>query len=66
MSEEVLVAMPLALNTEMIRAIREHETTKTDDRDEMNRRIGWLLSAWDVLVEFRCQLHVANPQGPQS
>lgn len=51
----VTVTMPLALSQEMLRAVKEHDTTKTEDRDEWHRRLGWLLCAWDVLVEHRRQ-----------
>lgn len=50
---EVTVAMPLALTPEMIRAVRDHETTKTEDRDESHRRLGWLLCAYDVIIHER-------------
>jgi hypothetical protein len=51
--DEVTVTMPLALTPEMLRAVRDHETTRTEDRDEWHRRLGWLLCAWDVLLEQR-------------
>jgi hypothetical protein len=68
MAEEVTVMMPLALTPEMIRAVRDHKTTKTDDQDESNRRIGWLLSAWDVLIEHRIPLANFNVEicGPSA
>jgi hypothetical protein len=50
---EVTVTMPLALTGEMLRAVRQHPTTSTDDKEEEHRRIGWLLCAWDVLKEKR-------------
>lgn len=53
MANEVTVTMPLALTPEMIRAVRDHDTTKTEDRDEWHRRLGWLLCAWDVILEQR-------------
>jgi hypothetical protein len=53
MATEVTVSMPLALTSEMIRAVRDHDTTATDDRDEWHRRLGWLICAWDVLIEHR-------------
>jgi hypothetical protein len=37
----------------MLRAVRDHDTTKTEDRDEWHRRLGWLLCAWNVLLEHR-------------
>lgn len=53
MANEVTVTMPLALTLEMIRAVRDHDTTSTDDRDEWHRRLGWLICAWDVVIEQR-------------
>ena len=50
---EVTISMPLVLTPEMLRAVQEHETTKTDDREEWHRRLGWLMCAWDVLAEHR-------------
>lgn len=50
MAEQVTVLLPAALTPEMLRAVREHETTSTADRDEEHRRIGWLICAWDVLL----------------
>lgn len=49
----VTVTMPLELTGEMLRAVRDHDTTKTEDREEWHRRLGWLLCAWDVLVAHR-------------
>lgn len=53
MANEVTVTMPLALTPEMMRAVRDHDTTSTEDRDEWHRRLGWLICAWDVLLEQR-------------
>lgn len=53
MTNEVTVTMPLALTADMLRAVRLHPTTSTQDKDEEHRRMGWLLCAWDVLVEHR-------------
>lgn len=53
MAEPVTVNMPLALTPEMIRAVRDHESTRIDDRDEWRARLGWFLCAWDVLVDQR-------------
>jgi hypothetical protein len=61
MTNEVTVTMPLALTPEMLRAVKEHPTTKTEDRDEWHRRLGWLMCAWDVLVEHRL-----TPRGDES
>jgi hypothetical protein len=53
MANPVTVTMPLELTSGMLRAVRDHDTTKTEDRDEWHRRLGWLLCAWDVLVAQR-------------
>jgi hypothetical protein len=49
----VTVSLPLALTADMLRAVRQHPTTSTDDKEEEHRRIGWLLCAWDVIVAQR-------------
>ena len=49
----VTVNLPLALSADMLRAVRQHPTTSTEDTDEEHRRIGWLLCAWDVIVAQR-------------
>jgi hypothetical protein len=53
MPGEVTVTMPMVLTADMLRSVRDHDTTKTEDRDEWHRRLGWLLCAWDVLLEHR-------------
>jgi hypothetical protein len=54
-ADPVTVTMPLELPAAMLRAVRRHPLTSTDDQDEENRRIGWLICAWDVMVEYqRC------------
>lgn len=50
---EVTISMPLHLTHELIQSVRKNELTKCDDQDEMNRRIGWLICAYDVMVEAR-------------
>jgi hypothetical protein len=50
---EVFVTMPRDLTPEMLRAVRKNPLTACEDKDEENRRIGWLLCAWDVMVEYR-------------
>lgn len=49
----VTVTLPLALTADMLRAVRLHPTTSTEDKEEEHRRIGWLLCAWDVIVAQR-------------
>ena len=51
MADPLLVTMPLHLTGDMLRAVRQHPTTSCEDKDTENTRIGWLLCAWDVLVE---------------
>ena len=50
---ERTVTMPLVLTSEMIRAVRDDPTTIIADRDAWHARVGWLLCAWDVLVQHR-------------
>lgn len=52
-SGQVTVTLPAELTAEMIRAVRDHPTTAVEDRDEWHKRLGWLISAWDVLLQHR-------------
>jgi len=47
------VVLPRELTPQMLRAVRQHPSTQVDDADELNRRIGWLLCAWDVILAYR-------------
>lgn len=60
MDAPIRVLMPLKLNWDMLRDIREDERTKMPDRAEMDERIVWLLSAWDVLVQH--SIHQQEPK----
>lgn len=60
----VAVRLPLELTAEMLRAVRTHPTTSTEDKEEEHRRIGWLLCAWDVILEHRLRQDVAQHDGP--
>lgn len=51
-ANEVAVSMPLELPREMWKAVMSHHTTLVTD-DEYHARLGWLLCAWDVLIEAR-------------
>lgn len=53
MSEEVTVKMLLHPDHAMLTAVRNHELTRCEDADEMNKRIGWLLCAYDVMIDSR-------------
>ncbi len=59
----VTVTLPLQLTGDMLRAVRQHPTTSTDDKEEEHRRIGWLLCAWDVLVAQSQAAGYAAPAG---
>jgi hypothetical protein len=65
MSNEVTVNMPLHLTSELMKAVRENELTRCDDKDEMNTRIGWLMCAYDVMVETRCASSNVELRGDQ-
>jgi hypothetical protein len=58
--DEVVVTMPLQLTREMIQAVRDNPTTKVEDLDEWYTRLGWLICAWDVLVEHRLPPPIAQ------
>ena len=49
----VTVNLPLTPTADMLRAVRMHPTTSTEDKEEEHRQIGWLLCAWDVIVAQR-------------
>lgn len=49
---EVTVTMPLALTTEMMRAVRDDPLCNVPTH-EWHARLGWLICAWDVLVSKR-------------
>jgi len=51
MSEET-VTMPLALTPALIRAVRDDPLCQVP-REQWHERLGWLICAWDVLVEHR-------------
>jgi len=51
--KSVTVMMPLALTTEMVAAVREDPTTKAEDWETWHTRLGWLICAWDVLLQAR-------------
>jgi hypothetical protein len=52
-SEPVTVQMPVELPRDWWRAVLDHPSTsmKGSSKDEEMTRLGWLLCAWDVLVE---------------
>lgn len=50
---ELFIVMPTELTAPMLRALWQDETTKCADKEKMYERIGWLICAWDVLVQTR-------------
>lgn len=50
---EPVVLMPLQLTPEMIRAVREDPSTSCENWEEWHTRLGWLICAYDVLLEAR-------------
>ena len=50
---EVTVQMPIMLNAELLRAVRTDPLCECEDKDEMNKRIGWLICAYDAMVDHR-------------
>ena len=57
----VTVNMPLALTPEMVAAVREDPSTKAEDWDTWHARLGWLICAWDVLLQARPKLDDTVP-----
>lgn len=52
-SGPVTVAMPPQLSPEMIKAIHDNEMTRVEDLEQWHTRLGWLICAYDVLVNGR-------------
>jgi hypothetical protein len=52
-ADEVTVAMPLQLTPGMMRAVKDHPFTKCETPEEWHAKLGWLICAWDVLIEAR-------------
>lgn len=51
MSNEVWVTVPKNLTPEMMRALRDSPLTGITDRDEWFSRLGWMICAWEILLE---------------
>jgi hypothetical protein len=56
--------VPVKLDRDILNAIRKHPLTSADDKDDENRLIGWLICAWDVIVQesIRRQQSDASPK----
>ena len=55
MTDDVRVTMPLAPTAQMLRAVRSNPLTECEDKDQMNVRIGWLICAYEVMIEAWCK-----------
>lgn len=53
MADDYIVTVPHRLTAELIDAVRKDPLCVVDDKDEMNKRIGWLMCAWDAIIERR-------------
>lgn len=50
----VTVTMPRELSRGLLVAVKNHPTTKAANTEEAHRQLGWLLDAWEVMVEHQC------------
>lgn len=50
-ARELGVVVPYHITSDLIKAVRENDLTRCEDKDEMNLRIGWLICAWGVIVD---------------
>lgn len=57
---QVAVSVPLTLTAEMTRAVREDPTTKAEDWETWHTRLGWLICAWDVLLQARPRTNTSD------
>lgn len=46
------VLMSKRITLEMINALRDDPTTSVDDKDEFHKRVGWLICAYEVIVNM--------------
>lgn len=51
MTPEIKILMPAKITAELIEAVRKNDLCACTDKDEMNKRIGWLICAYDAMVE---------------
>jgi hypothetical protein len=61
MPDQVTITMPLTLTPEMMRAVRDDPLCQVPG-EQWHARLGWLICAWDVLVEHR--LPAPTPKEP--
>lgn len=60
MSKPIAVLMPLNMTSEMMRAVRDHPFTKCETLEEWYAKLGWLICAYDVLIDHRIPPHMAE------
>lgn len=51
--DEIMVQLPLQLTSSDLRAIREDGLCECSDKDEMYKRLGWFICAYDAVVAKR-------------
>ena len=51
MTPEIKILMPAKITAELIEAVRKNDLCACTDTDEMNKRMGWLICAYDAMVE---------------
>lgn len=50
---DVTINMPPRLSANELDAVRRDPLCAVDDKDEMNKRLGWLVCAYDAIVKQR-------------
>jgi len=50
---EVNVSMPLVLTGDYLKVIRANDLCSVEDKDEMNKRLGWFVCAYDAIVAYQ-------------
>jgi hypothetical protein len=66
MSQPIYRTVPQILTAEMIQALREHPTTSVEDKEDWYTRLGWLICAWDVLLDAAPPTPVSPDPHPRS
>lgn len=61
---DVCVLMPWRLSADDLDAVRNDPLCAVGDKDEMNKRIGWLICAYDAMVARRT--NSVNPEPDNS
>lgn len=61
---DVSVSMPIRLSANELDAVRKDPLCYCADRDEMNKRLGWLIYAYDAIVKQRTTPPEADSSSP--